>query len=101
MSFKSTEHEFESGSDIIKIIEFPFYPGEKTQGQFLPYDNYIIDVSVTGNPEKEQSLLVGTNDTLFWINGKRDFINKLEQAIIKWREGWILSSTKTVTGDEK
>jgi len=95
MSFKSTEHEFESGNDIIKIIEFPFYPSEKTRGEFLPYKGYVDEVHVGGNPEMEQTLFLGTDDSLFWVKGNHEFIQKLEDAITKWKEQWNLSSNQT------
>ena len=100
MSFKSTEHEFESGNDVIKIIEFPFYPSEKTHGEFLPYKGYVDDVSVMGNPEMEQMLFLGTDDSLFWVKGNHEFIQKLEEAVTKWKEQWNLSSNQKVITNE-
>ena len=91
---KSTTHGFESGSDIIEIIEFPFYPGEKTHLRLKPYRGYIDDFSIMGNPEKEQTLFLGNDDTLFWVNGNQEFVTKLEEAIARWRKMWDIDSSE-------
>jgi len=75
---KHTDYVFESGSDEIEITEFPFYPGEKSQLRFKPYKGYISDFTIMGNPEKEQTLFLGNDDTLFWVNGNFSFVEQLE-----------------------
>lgn len=97
MSFKSTEHEFESGNDVFKLTEFPFYPGEKTHGTFVPYNGHLSEISIMGNPEKEQTLFVSTDDSLFWIKGNCELVDKLGKAITKWKEQWNLSSNQSIT----
>lgn len=89
---KYTDHKFESGSDEIEITEFPFYPSEKSHLRFKPYKGNIDKFSIMGNPEKEQTLFLGTSDTLFWVLGNVNFVNLLEEAIDKWKSRWGLSN---------
>lgn len=93
---KHTDHIFESGSDEIEITEFPFYPGEKTHLRYKPYSGYISDFTVMGNPEKEQTLFLGNDDTLFWVTGNVNFVTQLEEAIEKWRRQWDLNKPISV-----
>lgn len=99
---KHTDHVFESGSDEIEITEFPFYPGEKTHLRFNPYKGNINSFSIMGNPEKEQTLFLGTDDSLFWVHGNFNFVNLLEEAIVKWKEQWGINNTseQTMKGEE-
>ena len=97
---KNTTHEFESGSDVIEITEFPFYPGEKTHLRLKPYKGYIEGFTIMGNPNKEQTLFLGTDDILFWVDGNVNFVTQLEEAIAKWKEQWNLTSNQKVINNE-
>ena len=100
MSSKSTEHEFEMGNDILKITEFPFYPGEKCYVDYKPYSRFE-SVSLMGNPEKEQTLCFTTDESICWIKSDYTLLEKLEEAIKKYRETWNLdTSTETVKTEE-
>ena len=95
MSFKSTEHEFEMGNDIVKITEFPFYPGESTHIEYNPYGQFE-DVSLMGNPEKEQTLFFRTDESLCWVKSDYTLFEKLKEAIKKYEKMWDLNKTEPI-----
>ena len=102
MSFKDTTHSFESGSDVIEVTEFPFYPGEKTNLTFKPYKGRVEDIGIVGNPTGEQTLYFTTDDSRVWIKGNCDFVDALEEKIKKWKKGWedYNTSVETKIGED-
>ena len=101
MSFKSTEHEFEMGSDVVHITEFPFYPSERTTIAYKPYGDFNY-ISLFGDPENEQTLFLQTDDSVLWIKANYTFLQQLEDAIKKYRETWsdYDFSNQTITEEE-
>lgn len=95
MSFKSTEHEFEMGNDKVTITEFPFYPGESTHIEYDPYSQFER-VSIMGNPNGEQTLFFGTDESLLWVKSDKTLFEKLKEAIKKYEEMWDLDKTESI-----
>lgn len=83
---KKSTHEFETNDVSIKITEFPYMPGDEIHLDINPSE--IIDnISLFGNPKKEQTLYFNITDASIWIKGK-DLYLHLKDALDGYYNTW-------------
>ena len=83
---KDQTTKLETNDVIVKITEYPFYPGEEFHLNIEPQEK-LEYIEIHGNPRHDQTLVLRIGDFMMWIKDEH-LAELVEKAIKKYRKGW-------------